>query len=160
MSEVTVNEYNTTSSSVVVATNLNFGSINQANLNVSLYPVVAGTSSYEKWIKILFGGVFTSISNIKIYKTSGDYVTGETLKYSGGVTSWTMPTNNASSVATTPIPTSEPVSSNVKVGGVLGETITVSGTTTDFIVLQASFSNNTSAGMVNRKAITISWDEV
>lgn len=153
------NEYNTTSTGEVVATNLNLGSTNLANLNTSIYPVVAGSYTYEKWLKLQVEGSFTSFSDLKMYKSDGSYVTGEVLNYTGQATTWSTPTNSVSTDATTVLPTSEPDSANVSIGGDLSGSITASGNTTDFIVLQGSYSVNTSAGPVNEKTITFSWTE-
>ena len=158
-STLVLEEYNTSSSVSTVATNINFGSNNSANLVNNLYPVTAGTNSYEKWFKLKFTGTFSSISNVKVYKSSGDYVTGETLKYSGTETTWATPTQTTSTVATTDIPTSEPSTANVSINGDVGNSITVENGTTDFIVLQNQISSNASAGQTNNKVITFSWTE-
>jgi len=159
MIEAFANEYNSTSSGPTVITNLNLGSVNMPNLNPVLYPIQAGTNSYEKWIKLQFNGTITTISDFKVYKNSGDYVTGETLYYNGQKQTFTTPTNSKSIVAITPMPTSEPATPNVSVGGDLDATITESGSTTDYIVIQSCYSNNTSAGPVNEKEIVFSWTE-
>lgn len=151
-------EYNTSSSSYTTATNLNFGSTNAANLNTALYPIVAGSYSYEKVFKLHFAGTFTSVSDVKLYKSSGSNVTGEVINYTGQVTTWSTPTNSASDDADIAIPTSEPSSANVSIGGSLSGSLTAEGDT-DFIVLQGSYSTNTSAGAVTQKTLTFAWTE-
>ena len=159
MSTQVIQEFNTSNSLFTVATNLNFGSINLANMNTSLYPIVAGSNSFEKWIKLQFNGTFTSISDIKVYKSDGSYVTGEQLKYSGEETTWVEPVATASTIATTTFPVTEPTSANVSIGGSLSGSITVVGNTSDFIVLQTQYSANTSAGSVNEKTLLFDWTE-
>ena len=151
-------EYNTSSSSYTVMTNMNFGSSNTANMNTALYPINANSYSYEKWIKVQFNDVTNPISDIKLYKSSGSYVTGETLKF-GCTTTFETPTNSQSSVATTTMPTSEPDNANITIGGSLSGSITTSEETTDFIVTQANFDQNTSAGESDTKTFTLSWTE-
>lgn len=158
VSEVTFNEHSTSSSSSIVATNLNLGSVNLANLNTSLYPIVAGSYSFDKYFKLNFGGTFTSISDVIFYKSDGDYVTGEVLNYTGQVTTWVTPTGLVSGNATTAIPTSLPASANVSIGGSLSGSLTAVGTT-DFIVLQGSYTPNTSSGGVNEKTMSFAWTE-
>ena len=152
-------EFTTSNTLFTVATDLNFGSVNLTNLNPSLYPIVANSNSYEKWIKLQFNGTFTSISGVKLYKSDGTYVTGEQVKINGEQTTWVTPVATTSTVATTSIPTSLPGTANVSIGGDLAGTITVAGNTTDFIVLQSQYSANTSAGPVNAKTFSIDWTE-
>lgn len=154
-----VREYNTSSISYTTATNLNLISTNISNGNTQLYPIVAGSYSYEKKIKLYFGGTFTSISDVVFYKNSGALVTGEVLNYTGQVTTWSSPTNSVSTDATTAIPTSEPASANVSIGGSLTGSLLAEGST-DFIILQGSYSTNISAGATNEKSFVFSWTEV
>ena len=153
-----VYEYVSASNSYIVATQLNLGSTNQANLNTSLYPVVAGSYTYEKYFKVHFSGVFTSVSDVVFYKSTGSYVTGEVLNYTGQVTTWATPTNSASSHATTVVPITTPTTANVSIGGSLSGSLVAAGET-DWIVLQGSYSANTSAGTTNQKTFTFDWVE-
>lgn len=151
-------EFNNSSTSYTTATNLNLVSANVANATASLYPIVAGTYSYEKIFKLHFAGTFTTISSIKMYKSSGSNVTGEIINYTGQLTTWATPTNSASSNAITSIPTSEPTTANVSIGGSLSGELTEEGDT-DFIVLQGDYSTNTSAGAVQQKTLSFTWIE-
>jgi len=152
-------EYLETSTTTATPTNLNMGSTVAANLSPSTYPITAGNYSYEKWIKVNFSGSFTRIENIKFWKSAGDYVTGEVINFTGQVTSYATPTDSASSYATSAVPTSEPGSANVGIGGSLSGSLTAAGSS-DFIVLQASISSSASSGAVNTKTFTLSYDEV
>jgi len=154
----TFQEYNSSSSSFDVATNLNFGSTKSANLNTQLYPILANSYSYEKWIKVKFDGIFTTVSDVKFYKSAGSYVTGEQINFTGEETTWATPINTVSTVATTSLPISEPASANVSIGGNLAGTL-ATGETTDFIVIQSSIDANASAGAVNEKTFTLYWLE-
>lgn len=158
VSEISIREYATASNSYIVATNLNLGSTSGVNLNPTIYPIVAGSLSYDKYFKIHFAGTFTSVSDLMFYKSDGAYVTGEVLNYTGQVTTWATPTNGTSANATTALPTSEPTTANVSIGGSLTGSLTAEGDS-DFIVLQGSYSANTSASATIDKTFTFDWIE-
>lgn len=141
--------------------NLNLGSTLAANLSPSLFPITAGTYSYEKWIRASWGGSFTRIDNVKFWKSAGAYLAGgvEVINFTGQRTTYATPTNSASSFATSAVPTAEPGSPNVSVGGNVSGSLTAPGTT-DFIVLQASITSAAPAGAVNTKTLTLQYDEV
>lgn len=141
------------------ATNINFGSTNSADLAPSTYPITAGGYSYEKWIKGQFTGTFTRIENVKVWKSSGDYITGEGITYTGQTSTFATPTNSQSSEADTALPASEPTDNNVAIGGSLSGSLTSTGSTS-FIVLQSTIDTGTSAGITNTKTFTIQYDEV
>lgn len=143
-------------------TNINFGSTDAVNLVALTYPITAGENSYEKYIKVKFTGTFSTIDNIKFWKSAGTYVTGEGIDWDGEVAlaSYATPTDSTSSVATTVLPTSDPGTANVSIGGSLSGTITVSGNTSDYIVMQLQTTSSTPAGAVNTKTMTLTYDEV
>lgn len=151
-------EYEETESSTATPTNFNMGSTLSVNLNPSTYPITAGNNSFEKWIKAYFSGTFSGVWNVKFWKSSGEFVTGEVINFTGQATSYNTPTSASSSFATSAIPTSEPDSANVSINGSLSETLTSEGST-DFIVLQTSISTLASAGQTSQKTFTIFYDE-
>ena len=152
-------EFLGTASTTATPTNLNLGSTLAANLAPSTYPITAGTHSYEKWVKMRFSGTFTRIDNIQFWKSAGAYVTGEIINWTGSRTTYATPTNSASSYSTTPVPTSDPGTANVSIGGSLTGSLTSAGDS-DFIVLQASVTSAASAGATNTKTFTGQYDEV
>lgn len=152
-------EYLANATATATPTNINLGSTLTANLAPSTYPITAGTYSYEKWIKVNFSGSFTRIDNLQFWKSAGAYVTGETIAWSGQQTAYIAPTTSASSYATTAIPTADPGTANVSIGGSLSGSLTTTGSS-DFIILQASVTTAASAGASNQKTISISYDEV
>ena len=144
-------------------TNLNYGSTDAADLSVAAYPVSAGNNSYEKYIRCHFTGTFNQIDNIQIWKSSGDYVTGEgidtNLKTSSYVqSSFAAPVATESIVATTEMPTSDPGASNLGISGSLSGSLTSEGYS-DYWVSQAQSTASTPAGDGNRKTFTIQYDE-
>jgi len=60
--------------------NINFGSVDAPNLVPLSYTIARGDNSFSKFIRYLFTGTWTDISNMKIFKLSGEYVTGELIK--------------------------------------------------------------------------------
>ena len=152
-------EYNTAGETESTPTNLNFGSVDESNLNALNNPITAGENSFEKWIKGDFGGSFSRIENVKFWKSAGDYVSHEEIKFNGETTTYATPTANTSTVATADVATSEPGSANVSIGGALAGELTAAGQT-DFIVLQAQIGSDAGPGATNTKTFTLSYDEV
>lgn len=152
-------EYLSNATSTATPTNLNFGSTLAANLAPSTYPITAGTYSYEKWIRAHFSGSFTRVENIQFWKSAGAYVTGETIKWTGQKTAYVAPTTSVSTFATTAVPTADPATANISIGGSLSGSLIAEGDS-DFIVLQTSVTTAASAGAVNQKTFTLQYDEV
>lgn len=152
-------EYVSNATDTATPTTLNMGSTRAANLSPSSYPIVAGNYSYEKWIKVNFSGSFTNISEIKFWKSAGNYVTGESINFTGQVTSFATPTDSSSSYATSSVPVSEPGSANVSISGSLSGSLTSEGSS-DFIVLQSSITTEASASATNEKTFTLTYTEV
>ncbi|MFW6172960.1 MAG: hypothetical protein ACOC5T_04380, partial [Elusimicrobiota bacterium] len=122
---------NSTTTSDITSSNLNFGSTNAAALNPTTWAIVAGNNSYEKIIRANFSGSFTWIGNIQVWKSAGDYQTEEVLKtsattsdgsYSGTSTFQNNPTTDDSTDATHTIAVADPGEPNVGIDGTLVET--------------------------------------
>jgi len=153
-------EYLTNATDTDTPTNLNLGSTVAVDLAPSTYPITAGTYSYEKWIRGYWSGSFTRIENLKFWMSgTGPYVTGETIAWTGQATQYDTPTTSVSDYADTAVPTSEPGSANVSIGGTTSGSLTASGYS-DFMVVQASITTAASAGAVNQKTFTLQYDEV
>jgi hypothetical protein len=153
-------EYNGAGGTETTATNLNFGSIDQANITTpASYPVAAGENSYEKYVKADFSGTFTSISNLRFYLLSGTIGANDHIYFDGETTSYTQPVVTISVVATTDIPESEPGTANVSIGGSLSGELTSAGKS-DYIVLQFNSDAADSAGQKGPFTYRIYYDEV
>ena len=141
-------------------TNLNFGSTSAIDLVPSTYPITAGTNSYEKFVRGYWSGSFTRVENVQYWKSAGSYVTGEAIKWYGdGNTSYTAATTDTSTIATAAVPTADPGTANVSIGGNLTGSLTATGYT-DYVVLQTQVTSTASAGAVNQKTFTLQYDEV
>jgi len=154
-------ESNTAGETKTTPTNINFGSTDAKDLVALTYPITAGEHSYEKWIQAAFSGTFSVIDNIQFWKSAGDYVTGETIDWSGvtAAASFATPVATESSVATTVLPTADPGTANVWIAGSLSGTLTSAGSS-DYIVMQLHTTGSTPAGAVNTKTFTLQYDEV
>jgi hypothetical protein len=131
--------------------NLNFGDIDAPNIVPATYPIVAGTNSYQKYFRAKFTGSFTEISNMKFWKSVGDYKTGETCK--GAV--------NVAYVQ--PVKTVEGGDGDVPLTVQAADgsaTITPPEDYTKYIRLQLRTTGSTPAGSVNQKTYTLQYDEV
>lgn len=145
-------------------TNINYGSVDSPNLTVSGNEITAGQNSFEKWNKMAFTGTFNTVDNLKIWKNSGNYVTGETLDTNareasyGGAETYVQPTQTTSTVATETMPITEPSGPNLGISGSLGGQLTGVGDS-DYLVTQLQTTGSTPAGNVNQKQFTYQWDE-
>ena len=159
-STVTFIEYLGSVSTTGTPTQLDMVSTVATNASRATYPVSVGNYSQTKVFKLRFDGTFTNVSQIKIYKSDGNYLTGETMSY-GVSSTYHVPTGGGyeDSVADTAIPTSLPSTANVTIGGDLGGTITGSGAT-DYIYLQSSVTIQAVAGTANSKTLEATWTEV
>lgn len=123
-------------------TNSNMGSTDAVNLVAATYPVTPGNNTYEKYQKIHVTnmGGSSKINNLKVWRTSalgGSAVHVTNARTSGyaGAASYATPVATDSSVATQAMPTSEPVSANLGIGGSLSGELTGTGSS-DYLVHQ------------------------
>ena len=136
-------------------TNLNFGSNDSVNLSTSTYPITVSEASFEKYIRSKFGSTFTTISNMKFWKSAGTYVVGESITAAANV-AFATPSQTAN--ADSAIPTA--VGSALAIQSAAGtSTITTAGYT-KYIRLQLQTTGSTPAGAVNQKTFTFQYDEV
>lgn len=136
-------------------TNINFGSVDDKNINTTNYPINIGTNSYIKYIKGKFSGGFTTISNMLFWKSAGDLVTGETIK-AGVTTTFVTPVTTASGDSN--IPTS--VGTALAVLSAAGAATIVAPGYTEYIRLQLQSVAGAPSGAVNQKTFVFQYDEV
>ena len=174
-----------TPATITSATNLNFGNVSSRDLTPSSYPIAAGSNSYSKFIKLNFSGSFTAISNGKLWKSAGAYVTDEYIWHSGSVEMATPAAATATIFSGEPdvewtdygvgrrIPTSQPSNNNVilRYGGTSESTLPdgtlpdaasspdyYSGSRSALMAFQLTSSASTPAGAVNQKTISLTYD--
>lgn len=145
-------ETNTASVTVTDAiSNVNFGNIDSPNLTPASNPIAAGQNSFEKWVRGKFSGSFTSIANLRFWKSAGSLVTGETIKAAVNAT-YATPVSTTSAVATADVPIVE--------GSALAPTAPVSNPDySGYITLQLQTTVATPPGAVNQKTFTLKYDE-
>ena len=142
---VEVDEQNGKSSSPALTHNIgnsNMGSQDAANLDPTTNPIAPGENSYEKWqmIHVTDMGASSKISNLQVWRT-GDlgahaiHLTNAKTQNYGGAAGYTTPTTTISRVATQHMPTADPGSANLGIGGSLTGSLTSSGYS-DFLVHQ------------------------
>ena len=127
--------------------------------NYSSYPITAGDKSYEVWLRAKFTGTFNKIDNIQFWRST-DFSpnTGLSLKWGdGGVSAYATPVTGTNK-ATTDIPTSDPGSANVSIGGNITGNLSASGYT-DYIVLQLNTTSAAAAGDTSLATFTLNYDE-
>jgi len=139
--------------------NLNF--VNEDNPQktpVSDYPITAGENSYEKYIRAGFTGSFVEITNMKFWKSAGDYKSYEEIKAAANKTYATPVGGTAVSVgATGDVPTG-PIGA-LSIEPELGTTGITGPGYTKYILLQLQTGTTMAAGPVNQKTFTFQYDE-
>lgn len=155
-----------TGNGTALATNINFGSVDNVNIVTASNPIAAGSSSFVKYWQAQWSGSFTSVSNAKLYKSAGDLITNETLKFSGNYAKSGAPSQTSLNVPN--IPTSLPGSNNVSLPNTTTGTLWqadyesspdyASGARSSTMVFQLQTSAGISAGPVNQKTISLTYD--
>jgi len=131
--------------------NVNFGSVDSPNITPATDPVAAGDNSFEKWIRGHYSGSFTSIANLRFWKSAGAFVTGEDIKASVDDT-YAQPVSTTSVLATVTIPTTE--------GSALNPAAPSGNPDfSGYITMQLQTTVATPPGAVNQKTFTLKYDE-
>lgn len=144
----------------------NFKNIDTATpADYSSNPITASDTpdqgrSYEVWLKAYFGGTFNTIDNLQFWRST-DFSpnTGLSIYWKGNnQTAYVQPVKTDSTVATNPIPTADPATANVSIGGSLSGSLTVSGYS-DYIVLQLDVASTANVGDTSLAVYTLQYDE-
>jgi len=140
-------------------TNSNMGSVDDDSLDPVANPVVPGDNTFEKWQKIHVTNMGGSslIDNLKVWRTgalggSAVHLTNARTTSYGGAATFATPTDANSSVATQTMPTSEPASANLGIGGSLSGSLSGTGSS-DYLVHQIQ----TDAGDVAGSTSTMNY---
>lgn len=138
----------------------NFKSVDDATPgNYTSNPVVAGENSYEVFLRAHFTGTFNKIDNLQFWmSTNFSPATGLAVKWEGDSVTYATPVATTSSIATTNVPTSDPGTANVSIGGSLAGNLSSSGYS-DYIVLQLQTTTSAAAGDTSLATFTLQYDE-
>ena len=153
MATVRINEANGAGQTVTTnITNSNMGSIDAAALDPVANPIVAGQNSFEKWqrIEVVSMDGTSAVRNLKIWRTgalgaNATHLTNARTTSYGGAPTYATPTQSASTVATQTMPTSEPGTANLGIGGSLTGAIVAPGSS-DYLVHQIQTTGAATAG--------------
>lgn len=162
---VQINEFNTVSETKTASiTNSNMGSTDAVNLTAASYPIVPGENSYEKWqkLEVTNMGGSSAIKNLKVWRTgalggAATHVTNARTSAYGGAETYATPVATASSVADQAMPTSEPASANLGIGGSLTGELTATGAS-DYLVHQIQTNASDTAG--SSTTMNYQYDEI
>ena len=136
-------------------TNLNFGSVDDHELNTITYPITRGDASFEKYIRSKFSGGFTEISNMKFWRSDIlGYKTDETLKAAANVA---FATPSATPNADSDIPLV--VGSALAIQSAAGTTTITAPGYTKYIRLQIHTTSSTPSGAVFQKTLCFQYNE-
>jgi hypothetical protein len=150
---VQIDESNGVSQTVTAnITNTNMGSTDAANLDPVANPVTPGNNTYEKWqrFNVTSMGGSSKIDNLRVWRTgalgaNATHLTNARTSSYGGAATYATPVATASSVATQTMPSSEPGSANVGIGGSLTGNRTTTGFS-DYLVHQIQTTASATAG--------------
>ncbi len=128
--------------------------------NYSSNPITAGNNSYEVWLRMHFTDTFNKVDNLQFWmSTNFSPATGLAIKWNGDTSgAYQTPIKTTSSVATTAMPTSDPGTANVTIGGNLAGYLDAAGYS-DYIVLQVQTRTSAAAGDTSLAVFTGQYDE-
>ena len=138
----------------------NFKSVDSAGIaDYAANPITAGNNSFEVWLRGHFTGTFNRVDDVRVWQsTNFSPSTGLQIFWAGQQVIFLQPSQGTSSIATSSIPTSDPGSANVSIGGSLSGSLTTSGFT-DHVVLQLRTTSAAPAGDTSLTTITMSYTE-
>jgi len=144
----------------------NFKDVDDATpANYATNPIVGSDTadqgrSYEIYLQPHFTGTFNTINNLRFWmSTDFSPNTGLAIKAKmDGVEAYTAPVKTDSAVAVDAIPTSDPGTANVSIGGEVSGALTAEGYA-DYIVLQLDVASTAAPGDTSLAEFTFMYDE-
>ena len=140
--------------------NVNFGNVDAPNIVTADHPITRSENSFSKYIRCLFTGTWTEISNMLFWKSAGAYVVGELIKAAANEA---YATPSQTGTGDNNVPTTEGTA--LAIQSAEGEVTIEYGLTgvsgyTGYIRLQLQTTGSTPAGAVNQKTFLFQYDEV
>ena len=132
--------------------NVNFGNLDSPNLASPNNRVVAGNNAFEKWNRGKFSGTYTTIDNLKFYKSSGSLPANTAIKAAVNAV-YAQPVSTTSVVATADVPTT--------LGTALAPTSPgASPSYSGYITMQLQTTGAASPGAIATQTFSLQYDEV
>lgn len=145
-------------------TNTNMGNTDAVNLDPVAYPVVPGNRTYAKYQRFNVSDISTSsaILNLKVWRSgalggSATHVTNARTTSYGGAATYATPVTSAIAGVDQTMPTSEPASANLGIGGSLAGSLTANGYS-DYLIHQIVTNASDVAGSTS--TVSYQYDEV
>ena len=153
MATVRINEANGAGQTITTnVANTNMGSVDASALDPVANPIVAGQNSFEKWQRIELVSLdgSSALRNLKIWRTgalgaNATHLTNARTSAYAGAATYATPTAATSSVATQTMPTTEPGTANLGIGGALAGQLAAPGSS-DYLVHQIQTTASATAG--------------
>lgn len=157
---VTVNEYNSVGESETSdITDIVFSNVDTPDVVPADNPITAGENSFIIYLKYEFTGMasegITEIANTRVYKSSGNYKTGEGVTYDGSSVSYATPVDTTSGDSA--IPVTDPGSQNLWLSGSGSGVLSADGES-DYCRMQRQTTGATPPGALNDLTITLLYD--
>lgn len=125
--------------------------------NYSSNPISAGNSSMEVYLRGHFTGTFNKIDNLQFWQsTAFSPATGLQVTFAGDNHAYATP--SATDNTHSNVPTSDPGTANVSIGGSLSGNLATAGYS-DYIVLQLDTTTSAAAGDTSLAVFTLQYDE-
>lgn len=126
----------------------------------SANPITFGNNSYEVWLRAMFTGLFNEIRDLRMWmSTNFSPSTGLFLFFRGTQPWYLIPGTISSSVATSSMPTADPGTANISIGGNLSGSLLTSSGMSDFIVTQLRTTTAAPAGDTSFATLSFSYSE-
>lgn len=138
-------------------TDIDMGSTDAANFDPASYMIEPGDNSYSKHLKINFSGIPSGnrVEEAKLFKISGDYVDGESLKLNENFVKGTsLPSET--DIGGSDLPTSLPGSQNINLPD-SGNVLEADGYSEQF-ALQIQTETYTPDGATNTKVLAFVFE--
>lgn len=142
----------------------NFKDIDDATAaNYSSNPITASDAanegrSYEVWLRAHFAGTFNKIDNIQFWmSTDFSPATGLTVYWGGNNVTWAQAVKTDSTKAAGSVPTSDPGTANVSIGGSLSGDLSAAGYS-DYICLQLDVATTAASGDSSLAVFSLQYD--
>lgn len=132
--------------------NSNMGNTDAAALDPVAYPITPGNNTYEKWqrVHVTAMGGSSKIDNLQVWRTgalgaNASHLTNARTAAYGGAEVYATPVATASTPATQTMPSADPASANLGIGGALNGSLTGTGYS-DYLVHQIQTTGSATAG--------------